>query len=176
MKNVSQPTVQPSVLEELCRTDLAHWKGLTTRVKDPLTARVIVQALDADPYLRKHRIGVYLAASETVKRDQIRYARGRRCGAAVGRVLKLVAQALAKAKQHFAAPMAEPQQACPDVDPLVFPHIVDPFAQAGRKSDELRGAVRSARASPVRTGGAAIDALVFPVIVDPFASGRRIFG
>jgi len=78
MKKAPTPVSQASVIELLQRTDLAHWQDIVKRIDDPVTARLIVKLLDDDPHLREHRIGVYLAASETVKRSQMRFARWQR--------------------------------------------------------------------------------------------------
>jgi hypothetical protein len=143
MKKASQDSVsQASVLEQLQRTDLRYWQNLAQRVSDPVTARVIVKLLDADPYLREHRIGVYLAACETVKRSQIRYARWHRYGQAVGVLLRFarkcverVAGVLTSIKPALApvstvavrkAVAAQlPDDDFPDIPS--FPPIVDPF-------------------------------------------------
>jgi hypothetical protein len=141
MTKASQDSVsQASVLEQLQRTDLRYWQNLAQRVSDPVTARVIVKFLDADPYLREHRIGVYLAACETVKRSQIRYARWHRYGQVVGVLLRFArkcveraARALASIKPALAPVSAVavpavaqiPDDDFPDIPS--FPPIVDPF-------------------------------------------------
>lgn len=83
-----------SVFEELARTDVRQWQSVVSRVQDPITARLIVQLLDTMPELRSKRVGIYLAASETVKRDQVRFAKSFRRGKAVGVGLKLCISAL----------------------------------------------------------------------------------
>jgi hypothetical protein len=140
MKKAPQTTVsQASVVELLQRTDLAHWQDVARRVNDPVTARLIVKLLDEDPYLREHRIGVYLAASETVKRSQIRYARWHRYGQAAGAFLRFVRGCARGAAGVLASflPRAQPSPVAAAApagarheqsdDALVFPRIVDPF-------------------------------------------------
>lgn len=78
-----------SVVDLLQRTDLAHWQQLSRRIADPVVARLVVRFLDDEPHLREQRVGVYLAASETVKRSQITYARWRRLGVVVGTLLRV---------------------------------------------------------------------------------------
>lgn len=90
-KSQSSASVKPaaSVIEELARTDARHWQSVVSRVEDPITARLLVNLLDTMPDLRTERLGVYLAASETVKRDQIRWAKNYRLGKSVGIAVKL---------------------------------------------------------------------------------------
>lgn len=95
-KSHSTASVKPaaSVVEELARTDARQWQGVVSRVEDPITARLVVDLLDTMPDLRMERVGVYLAARETVQRDQVRYAKSFRRGKAVGLVVKLFFSAL----------------------------------------------------------------------------------
>lgn len=95
-KSHSPASVKPaaSVIEELARTDARQWQAVVNRVEDPITARLLVDLLDTMPDLRMERVGVYLAARETVKRDQVRYAKSFRCGKAAGLVVKLFISAL----------------------------------------------------------------------------------
>lgn len=95
-KSHSTASVNPaaSVIEELARTDARQWQGVVSRVEDPITARLVVDLLDTMPDLRMERVGVYLAARETVQRDQVRYAKNFRRGKAVGLVVKLFISAL----------------------------------------------------------------------------------
>ncbi|MBW8830746.1 MAG: hypothetical protein JF606_15215 [Burkholderiales bacterium] len=149
MNKTSQPNTRAtSVFEELSRTDLTQWQGVVSRVKDPVTARLVVQYLDAFPQLKENRAGVYLAACETVQRDRIRFAKsyrkGRMAAAVLTSLMKLgkailglaravKAQAvIAECPQVPAAGKApasvshvEPTRVC---DRMVFPVIVDPFA------------------------------------------------
>ena len=92
----STASVKPaaSVIEELARTDARQWQGVVSRVDDPITARLVVDLLDTMPDLRMERVGVYLAARETVQRHQVRYAKSFRRGKAVGLVVKLFISAL----------------------------------------------------------------------------------
>jgi len=153
MSKISPPPSQTnSVFEDLMRTDLAQWKSVVSRVQDPVTARLVVQFLDAHPQLKEKRAGVYLAAAETVQRDRIRFAKGYRTGRTVASVVTTCLR-LSKAlighvrsstrEQPVKASPVPLQPAAPQVasrppaatradDSLVFPVIVDPFA--GRAS------------------------------------------
>jgi len=147
MNKASQPNPRPaSVFEELNRTDLTQWQGVVSRVKDPVTARLVVQFLDAYPQLKENRAGVYLAACETVQRDRIRFAKSYRKGrmaaavltslmklgkAMLGLVRAVKAQGVIAERPRLPpackAPVShvEPTRVC---NRMVFPAIVDPFA------------------------------------------------
>lgn len=162
MSNASQATrAQSSVREEVARNDFAHWKAVSSRATNPVTARLIVEVLNADPAAKAANIGVYLAAYETVKRAQIRYAQAKRMGIAVGAIGRMLFRAVRSTvgfiasggKKHDKAPaLKEAAQECApsnataaapvsakqpvrEADELVFPTIMYSLSEV-----ELKGA------------------------------------
>jgi hypothetical protein len=64
--------------------DVSHWLRMMGRLDDPVVARLVLGFLDSDPHLRARHPGAFLQASETVKRAQIRFAKGYARGRLVG--------------------------------------------------------------------------------------------
>lgn len=189
-----------SVTEALLRSDSAQWMAVAKRASDPVTARVIVTYLDQHPTLREQRAGVYLAASEAIKRDQMRYAKAKHLGQQVAgtahvvfRGIKFLFQlarksslnGLAKVEQQALPARAEPcaevvASSATVITPLVPEQVmVAPATRPARVPSGLR------RRSPVFATPSAVaqdsesvdvNVIQFPVIVDPWADqGKRRF-
>jgi uncharacterized protein (DUF169 family) len=141
---------QMSVQEEIARTDLAQWKAVVSRATHPVTARLIVEALDLDTATKAANLGVYLVARETVKRDQIRYARARRAGQVVGNVGRLAFRACKAVIGFTANSVSKARGKAPALKP-VAPQRAPVTAQP------------TATAVPVRMKEEA-ESLVFPTI------------
>lgn len=52
-----------------------HWLGMMGRLQDPVVARLVLGFFNENMRLRDQHPGAFLIAAETVKRDQIRYAK-----------------------------------------------------------------------------------------------------
>jgi hypothetical protein len=132
-----------SILEAMMRSDFNQWSPVVSRVRNPATARLIVQLLDGDPHLRQHRIGTYLAACETLERQERRYARAFRVGQLAGSAMCLTRQILQKVALATKA-----------VSQKSWPRAVQPVRSQvciNRQTQELE----------------------FPVIFDPFSSTKQ---
>lgn len=147
-KSTQSVRPQVSVQEEIARTDLSNWKAVVSRANNPVTARLIVEALEADPATKAANLGVFLVARETVKRDQIRYSRGKRAGQVVGTVGRLlfracksivsfIALGVAHARGKATAPVVAvaPVRVTEESEPLVWPTIMFSLPEL-----ELKGA------------------------------------
>lgn len=178
--------------EALLRADSVQWMAVAKRANDPVTARVIVAYLDQHPQLREQRAGVYLAASEAIKRDQMRYAKAKQLGQqvagvarAVYRGLKFLFQlarkssldGLAKVEQH-ALPRAEPRvDVAVPAQAVSLPAAIEPVrtASAARPARIPSGLRRRSPVSALpkadESDSVHLDANViqFPVIIDPWA-------
>lgn len=156
MTNATQQQAhRPSVDEEFARTDLAHWKQVVSQCDNPVIARTIVQYLDAHPPLKAANAGVYLAASVTVEKSQITYAKAYRAGHVVAVVVrsiltvgKVVLRLTCSVASLVIKPLMKVQRATPgdsacsaasepatpatNGDPMAIPQIVDPF-DAGQR-------------------------------------------
>lgn len=131
------------------RMDVSEWKSVISRLKDPVTARLVVKFLDDHPQLREKRAGVYLAASETVQRDRIRYAKAMRAG----RAAAVVARTLLKAGKAVIG-------------------LGRPSAGARRAEAPM---VASAAVVSIPASQNGMDELAFPMIVDPFTGQPPLF-
>jgi hypothetical protein len=155
MSKSPRPAVQSaSVFEDLMRTDVSQWKGVVGRLKDPVTARLVVKFLDDHPQLREKRAGVYLAASETVQRDRIRYAKAMRAG----RAAAVIARTLLKAGKAVMG--------------------LGRSSAAGRRADAVPVTVPTVATAAVVSIPAprhSMEDLVFPVIVDPLTGQPPLF-
>jgi len=69
MQEVKDPVKQAHHVE------VNHWLRMMGRLQDPVVARLVLGFLNDNPDLRDTHPGAFLLASETVKRDQIRYAK-----------------------------------------------------------------------------------------------------
>lgn len=155
MSKSPRPVVQSaSVFEDLMRTDVSEWKSVVSRLKDPVTARLVVKFLDDHPQLREKRAGVYLAASETVQRDRIRYAKAMRAG----RAAAVIARALLKAgKAVMGLGRSSAERRRGEAAPVIVPMVASVAAVS----------------IPVPQNG--MDELVFPMIVDPLTGQPPLF-
>lgn len=174
--------------EALLRADSVQWMAVAKRANDPVTARVIVAYLDQHPQLREQRAGVYLAASEAIKRDQMRYAKAKHLGQqvagvarAVYRGLKFLFQLARKSSLDGLAKVE--QHALPRVDVAVpaqavsLPAATEPVrtASAARPARIPSGLRRRSPVSALpkadESDSVHLDANViqFPVIIDPWA-------
>lgn len=95
MKQYNNPSTTQSAQDQLNEAEAKHWLSLIGRLNDPVVARIFVNVLNDSPALRARFSGAYLSACETIKRDQIRYAKGkawgqftRRTAVAVSRVIQ----------------------------------------------------------------------------------------
>jgi hypothetical protein len=80
MKQQTNNPTSPSAQDLLNEADAKHWLDLIGRLNDPVVARIFVNVLNDSPLLRARFAGAYLSACETVKRDRIRYAKGKAWG------------------------------------------------------------------------------------------------
>ena len=178
--------------EALLRADSVQWMAVAKRANDPVTARVIVAYLDQHPQLREQRAGVYLAASEAIKRDQMRYAKAKQLGQQVASVARAVYRGfkflfqlarkssldgLAKMEQQ-ALPRAEPRADVVELAQAVPLPVVTAPVQTATAARPARVPSGLRRRTPVsalpkadNSDSVHLDANViqFPVIVDPWA-------
>lgn len=137
------------------RTDVSQWKGVVGRLQDPVTAHLVVKFLDDHPQLREKRAGVYLAASETVQRDRIRYAKAMRAGRAAAVIARTLLKAT-KAVMGLGRSSAAGRRAEAAV-PVTVPMVA------------------AAAAVSIPAPQHSMGELVFPVIVDPLTGQPPLF-
>lgn len=81
----SKPRAAADAFVNPRHVDAKHLADMLARVHDPVVARIFLSQLDTHPELQLEFLGASLKAQETIKRDQIRYAKARDAGLAFAR-------------------------------------------------------------------------------------------
>ena len=68
----------------------ATWVGLCHRVADPAVAQVVIDYLASDPELRRQHLGLYLRATESVRKRKEIQERAERIGSLVRAAVRIV--------------------------------------------------------------------------------------